>query len=163
VKETTMKSQSRTPHKARERASQEAGFTLVEALVAVIVLIFGLIAVTNLMIVAASSNSVANQSTAAAAVASQRLEILKQAPFDTMVVGGSVESDTTGFNEDVAVAGVGTIHCRWEVFPINLNPQALFITVRAEGLGALTGARSRAEFTTFRSCTAVSKGCPPLS
>src|SRR5204863_2278147 len=39
----------------------EAGFTLVEALVAIVILVFGLIAVTNLMLVAASSNSVANQ------------------------------------------------------------------------------------------------------
>ena len=44
----------------------EAGFTLVEALVAVVVLVFGLMAVTNLLLVAASSNSVANQSTAGA-------------------------------------------------------------------------------------------------
>lgn len=43
----------------------EAGFTLVEALLAVVVLIFGLMAVTNLMLVAASSNSVANQGTPA--------------------------------------------------------------------------------------------------
>ncbi len=35
----------------------EAGFTLIEALVAIVVLVFGLMAVTNLMIVAASSNT----------------------------------------------------------------------------------------------------------
>ena len=51
----------------RERSGRgrEAGFTLVEALVAVIVLVFGLMAVTNLMLVAASgSNTVADQGTA---------------------------------------------------------------------------------------------------
>jgi Tfp pilus assembly protein PilV len=43
-------------------AAEEAGFTLVEALFAMVILIFGLLAVTNLLIVGASSNSVANQS-----------------------------------------------------------------------------------------------------
>ena len=40
--------------------SRESGFTLVETLVAIVVLVFGLMAVTNLMLVAATSNTVAN-------------------------------------------------------------------------------------------------------
>ncbi len=154
-----MRSQSRTPLTTPEAASDEAGFTLVEALVAMVILSFGLIAVTNLLIVAASSNTVANQGTAAAAIASEQLEILKRTPFDAVATGGSVTSDTIDFMRDDAVAGVGTIHTRWQV--VGINPRALFITVRSEGLGALTRARSRAEFTTFRSCTAAALGCPP--
>ena len=53
----------------------ESGFTLVEALVAIVVLVFGLMAVTNLMLVAASSNSVANQGTAAVASATRIVEL----------------------------------------------------------------------------------------
>ena len=162
-----MRSQNRTPHQCPEAASHEAGFTLVEALVAMIVLSFGLIAVTNLMIVAASSNTVANQSTAAAAIASDQLELLKRTPFGTVPFDesatadrGSVTVDAPGFTRDDAVAGVGGVHTRWLVR--RLNSQAYFITVRSEGLGALTGARSRAEFTTLRSCTAEALGCPAL-
>jgi len=158
-----MRSQSRTPHRNPEAASHEAGFTLIEALVAMVILSFGLIAVTNLMIVAASSNTVANQGTAAAAIASDQLEILKRTPFGTAPFDagtvGSVTSDAAGFTRDDAVPGVGTIHTRWLV--TRINAQAYFITVRSEGLGALTGARSRAEFTTFRSCTSLGLGCPP--
>jgi prepilin-type N-terminal cleavage/methylation domain-containing protein len=158
-----MRSQRRTPHTTPAGASHEAGFTLVESLVAIVIMCFGLIAVTNLMIVAASSNTVANQATAAATIASQRLEILKQTPFGTAPFDagtvGSVTSDSAGFNSDDAISGVGTIHTRWLV--TRINSQAYFITVRSEGRGALTGARSRAEFTTFRSCTAVGLGCPP--
>ena len=71
---------TRSDHEMREddmnRATRvarrtEAGFTLIEALVAIIILSFGLIAVTNLMLVAASSNTVANQGTAAAAIATR--------------------------------------------------------------------------------------------
>jgi hypothetical protein len=32
--------------------------------------------------------------------------------------------------------------------------------VRSEGTGALSAARSRAEFTTFRACTNAEGGCP---
>ncbi len=61
----------------------QAGFTLVEALIAMVILSFGLIAVTNLMLVASTSNTVANQSTAATSIASQRMEQLKALGFAT--------------------------------------------------------------------------------
>ncbi|HLQ21746.1 MAG TPA: type II secretion system protein [Gemmatimonadales bacterium] len=140
--------------------SSEAGFTLVEALVAIVILVFGLIAVTNLMLVAASSNSVANQATAAATVAAQRLELLKAQPFTSLAVGGDLDSDVTNFNQDDDVAGVGRIHTRWTVVSISGDAQVYFVAVRSEGTGALSVGRSRAEFTTFRSCTNVALGCP---
>src|SRR4026208_1212508 len=62
----------------------EAGFTLIEALVAILVLVFGLIGIANLMLAAATSNSVAHQATAATAQASRTLEDLKATSFDTL-------------------------------------------------------------------------------
>ena len=59
----------------------DSGFTLVEALIAIVILVFGLMAVTNLFLVAGNSNQVANQSTAAAALAARRLESLKTISF----------------------------------------------------------------------------------
>ena len=59
----------------------EAGFTLIEALVAMLVLAFGVAAVANLMLVGASSNSVGNATTAATAIASRELERLKGVPY----------------------------------------------------------------------------------
>ena len=140
--------------------SSEAGFTLVEALVAIVILVFGLIAVTNLMLVAASSNSVANQATGAATVAAQRLELLKAQPFTSLAVGGDLDSDITNFNQNDDIPGVGRIHTRWSVVSISGDAQVYFVAVRSEGTGALSGRRSRAEFTTFRSCTNISLGCP---
>ncbi len=144
---------------AHVRRRTETGFTLIEVLVAMVVLSFGLIAITNLMLVAASSNTVANQSTAAATIASQQMEALKALRFtDTqLAAGGDLESDTA-YSGYTTVAGVGRIRTRWRIDDIvssrGSNPSApaglKFITVRSEGLGALTGARSRAEFTTFR-------------
>ncbi len=140
--------------------SSDSGFTLVEALVAIVILVFGLIAVTNLMLVAASSNSVANQSTAAATIASQKLEQLKAQPFTSLAAGGGVASDVTGFYQDDDVPGVGRIHTRWAIVAIAGDAQVYFVQVRSEGTGALSVSRSRAEFTTFRSCTNVALGCP---
>lgn len=156
----------------------EAGFTLIESLVAIIVLSFGIIAITNLMTVAASSNAVANQSTAAATIATREMERLKALPFVDACLdeGGDLDDNVP----DVAVPpaltaadgtcvagvywtlasvnGVGRILVRWSVDDVvpsrgadpDLPAGLKFITVRAEGQGALTGRRSRAEFTTFR-------------
>jgi hypothetical protein len=54
---------------------------------------------------------------------------------------------------------VGTIHTHWWVTAA-ADPRWVAIRVRSEGTGALAGARSRAEFTTFRSCTNADIGCP---
>jgi Tfp pilus assembly protein PilV len=148
----------------------EAGFTLVEALVAIVVLIFGLMAVTNLMLVAASSNSVANQSTAAVASAIRAMDIIKSTDFKAIPVGGGAfdagdasgatacSSPTLALTEwhcNDEVPGVGMIHTHWQVTAATTD--LLYVRVVAEGSGALSGARSRADFTTFRACTAA--GC----
>jgi type II secretory pathway pseudopilin PulG len=156
-------------------ARGEAGFTLVEALSAIVILAFGLMAVANLMAVAATSNSVANQSTAATTLATQQMERLKAIPFTdpgtnnlnaALTPGGDLDSDQAGYFLDPAnplpddppvnVQGVGTISVRWQIAgvpdAVDGVTRLLFITVRAQGTGALSGARSRAEFTVFRHC-----------
>ena len=144
------------------RAASARGFTILESLIAIGLLVTGLVAISNLLIVAGASNSVANQHTAAATVAAERMEMLKARPFADVVQGGSVDSDVSGFNRDDEVPGVGIIHSRWEVVPVAGDPATLFIRVRAQGTGALSGARSRAEFTTFRTCPvrAAPYNCP---
>jgi type II secretory pathway pseudopilin PulG len=158
--------------------SRQSGFTLIEALIAIVIIIFGLIGVTNLFMVAASSNTVANQGTAATAVASQVLEALKAVPYTNITPGGSIEADTgTGGacfgsalftvanpsavnNCDADLQGVGRIHVRWAVTTVSGNAQVQFVQVRGEAVGTLGPARTRAEFATFRSCTSQPLGCP---
>ena len=137
----------------------EAGFTLIEAMTAIVVLLVGITSVANLLAVAASSNSVGNQTTAAAAIASREMERLQALPFDELPVGGDVETDVPpDFVRDDELPGVGNIHTRWQVTAIGADTR--FIRVRSEGTGALSGPRSRAEFTTVRSCTVRTIGCP---
>jgi type II secretory pathway pseudopilin PulG len=160
--ENGMRNRVSGPAGAPPREESQAGFTLVEALVAIVILVFGLIAVTNLMLVAASSNSVANQAAAAATIAAERLEQFKAISFNDprLAAGGDVTTDQAGFytTPDDNVPGVGQIHTRWQI--VTISPDILFIRVRSEGTGVLSVSRSRAEFTTFRSCTVTSLGCP---
>ena len=162
----------------RYAVSGEAGFTLVEALVAIVVLSFGLMAVTNLLFVAAASNTVGNHGTAATTAASEIMERLKSRTFISLAAGGDVEAGTAGsisncdetppsttecviggnFNASRTIPGVGQIQSFWEIRQI--DGQTLFIKVRSQSTAPLAGARSRAEFTTFRSCTATTIGCP---
>ena len=155
----------------------ETGFTLVEALVAIVVLTFGLMAVTNLMLVAASSNSVANQGTAAVTSATRAMDMLKANTYDVLddSPGGTTfltdhaakacdaaDLVVTDWHCTDAVPGVGTVHTHWYVTATG-DPRLLHLRVRAEGTGALSGARSRAEFTSFRACTnsdPVTGRCP---
>jgi type II secretory pathway pseudopilin PulG len=152
----------------------EAGFTLVEALVAIVVLTFGLMAVTNLMLVAASSNSVANQGTAAVAAATRVMDMLKATSFDALVEGvgqdweatpggglscGDVALDVADAHCTDDIPGVGSVHVHWWIQKTT-DTRLRYVRVQAQGLGALSGARSRAEFTTFRACTNIDGGCP---
>jgi prepilin-type N-terminal cleavage/methylation domain-containing protein len=138
----------------------EAGFTLVESLIAILVLVVGIAAIANLMAIAMSSNSVANMSTASATVASQQLEVLKATQFTTLAPGGSVTADVAGYyiTPDTLVPGVGTIHTRWSI--VSVNKDVMFITVNSQATGVLGPARTQSQFTTFRSCTDPSVGCP---
>ena len=143
------------------RLSGEAGFTLVEALCAMVILSVGLIAVTNLLLVASTSNTTANQSTGATTLAAEQLEVLKALPFAdanaipnaALDAGGDLDADQAGFFTDppAEIPGVGQIRVRWKI--VDVDTQTKFISVRAESTALLIGARSRAEFTVFRSCT----------
>jgi hypothetical protein len=63
-------------------------------------------------------------------------------------------------NCDADLEGVGRIHVRWAVTNVAGNSQVHFVQVRAEARGTLGPARTRAEFTTFRSCTSTTLACP---
>jgi Tfp pilus assembly protein PilV len=150
------------------RSSGQAGFTLVEAIMATAILVTGLAAVSNLMFVAISSNTMANRMTTASFLAAQKVEQLRTQPFDAPAMADSpaaapgtdpLAADVALFNENNTVQSVGTFHTRWQIQTIGAFGTSLkFIAVRTEFVGAL-GRRTRAEFTTFRSCTLT--GCAP--
>lgn len=158
----------------------EGGFTLIEALIAIVILSFGLIGVANLFVVATVSNSTGNITTVTTAEANLVVEKLKAVPFNTLfaavpgATAGSFTADQPGlnatsdvvvggvlqFNSRESIPGVGSVISRWTISRPDLATQdLLFITVRSE-LPVRLGRLGRAEFTTFRTCT--SDGCPGI-
>jgi len=133
---------------AQTRRSRQDGFTLIEALIAMVVLVFGLVAVTNLLLMAASSNTVASHSSAATMIASQRMETLKGLAFGDAGLASGKDQQT--------VTGIGQIETVWTVTTVDARTR--FIRVRSESLSPIARARSRAEFTTLRVCSATD--CP---
>jgi type II secretory pathway pseudopilin PulG len=147
----------------------EQGFTLIEALIAMVILIVGIAAISNLMVVAGSSNAVANHTTAASAIAAQQMDLLKSRTFAQLGAGGTVAvppvhaaghppcglaSTAPGnFNCDAVVTGVGTVHVQWLITPALAGAApatTVFIELVAEPVAPSVGRRSRASFTTFR-------------
>lgn len=129
----------------------QAGFTLVEALIAVVILAVGLMAVTNLFVVGAASNQVGNYSTATATVASETLEKIQALDFFFVCpqlgapqpvqpcpgvgvppVRGSLTADVGPPNNtpEVTVGGVLTFHSVRNVAGVGGAPQNQNIVVR---------------------------------
>jgi hypothetical protein len=144
--------------------SSEAGFSLVEVLIAIVVLVFGIISVANLMVVAAANNMTANQGSGAVTVAIEEMERLKSIPFATVPLGRANRI----VGEDLArdQRAVGRVHVLSKVDVVTRNtagaPVTYFITVVATPMSALNArteiaaganpptTRSQAIFTSFR-------------
>ncbi len=163
--------------------ARQQGFTLVEVLVAIVVLIFGLMAISNLFALATSSNVVARQMTASAAQAAEVMDRLKSVPFSGLVAGGAADdtalastaSGTPTYTEaqplqvgtgttvgvyalDRNIAGLGTVRVRWQI--VNIDNQTKLIHVAAASAVDLLRRRSQVDLMTFRSCTGPIVGCP---
>jgi Tfp pilus assembly protein PilV len=152
---------STTPQTNSPKRNSEAGFTLIEALTATLILMFGLASIFNLMIVATTSNSVANRASAATMVASQQLEVLRSTPYSVLVNSpvDTLETQTPGYFQMTTVEGVGTFETRWLIQTLT-TPNLRFLHVRTEP-GGFRGRSARAEFTTIRACTGgTTAGCP---
>jgi prepilin-type N-terminal cleavage/methylation domain-containing protein len=155
--------QDRNLPRSADSRSRQDGFTLIEAIITTLILVVGLVAVSNLMFVSISSNAIANRSTSSTFLASQKMEELRSIAFDDAQMADSdptaLENDTPGHFEDIDVDGGGRYKVRWRVQTVAAYGTSLkFIAVRSEGVGAM-GRLTRAELTTFRACTL--QGCTP--
>jgi prepilin-type N-terminal cleavage/methylation domain-containing protein len=86
----------------------QQGFSLIEVMIAIVILTVGLLSLAQMMVVATNANALAGRMTASAALAKQQLELLKAAPFYTnpatpspgainpvLESGGSLTADAT--------------------------------------------------------------------
>lgn len=86
----------------------ERGFSLIEVMIAILILTIGLLTLAQMMVIATNANALSGRMTASAALAKEQLELLKAAPFYTnpasittgsinpmLQVGGNLDADTT--------------------------------------------------------------------
>ena len=170
------------PQSSNRARTDESGFTLIEALVAIVILAVGMVAVTNLLVVGATSNTIGNHSTNTTTIATETMERLRNIPFATGAgvpvfvasPAGSIDVTPTCDDDVIAnncvragnfqafkiVPGVGRVETTWEI--VQVDTQTMFIRVRSESTAVLARRRARAEFTAVRSCTSVALGCPAI-
>jgi prepilin-type N-terminal cleavage/methylation domain-containing protein len=75
----------------------QSGFSLVEVLVAVVLLAFGLLAVAPLFVFATRETAASADYGTAGALAVRRMEMLRTVDFNSLAAGGSLTSNTAGF------------------------------------------------------------------
>ncbi len=150
------------------RSLGEPGFTLIEVMVAIMILTVGLLALAQMMVLATNSNSLSGRMTSASAIAKEQMERLKATPFyidpisrtrnPALRDGGNLDAPGGAYSqlydeEGLPVAGGGQFEVRWQILTI---PTALplemveirvrCLTVNADQFNVIGEAR----FTTFR-------------
>ena len=69
--------------RAEKHNCEERGFSLIEVLIAILILTVGLLTLAQVMVIATNANALSGRMTASAALAKEQLELLKAAPFYT--------------------------------------------------------------------------------
>ncbi len=159
-----------------ETKRKEFGFTLIEVLIAIVILSVGLLSLAQMMVFATRSNALAGRMTSSAALAREQLERLKAVPFYSnpairarsplLLDGGDVEAG--GDNNYVQFYdadsqpvpdGSGLYEVRWEITSVvapGLPLEMLEIRVRclpAAGMSSQFAIIGEARFTTYRTAS----------
>ena len=73
------------------------GFTLVEVVVALLLLAVGVIATAPLFVYAARENAVGGDLGSVGALAVRQMELLRVSSYEALIPGGDLNSDVTGY------------------------------------------------------------------
>ena len=153
----------------RDISVSDKGFTLIEVMVAIMILTVGLLSLAQMMVLAANSNSLSGRMTSASALAKEQMERLKAAPFYTdpaaltrnpvLQDGGDTDAPgSAGYAqqydaEGLPVASGGQYEVRWEIETINTNLPLEMVEIRVRCVSVSQDQFSvigEAFFTTFR-------------
>ena len=153
------------------RLDSDGGFTLIEVMVAIVILSVGLLSLAQMMVLATNSNTLSGRMTSSSALAKEQLERLKATPFYSnpvartrsaaLVDGGAINAPVGGyvayFDPDglPTAAGTAMYEVRWliQTVPTALPLEMVRIQVRclpASGAQDQFAIIGEANFTTFR-------------
>ena len=158
-----------------ETKRKESGFTLIEVLIAIVILSVGLLSLAQMMVFATRSNALAGRMTSSAALAREQLERLKAAPFyvnpavrtrnPVLLDGGDVDAGGGNYVQfydadgQRVASGNGLYEVRWEITSVvapGLPLEMLEIRVRclpAAGMSSQWAVIGEARFTTYRTAS----------
>lgn len=111
------------------------GFTLVEVLVGLFLIAIALLAAAPMFIYATRVNDNGADTGTAAALASERIELLRAEPFANLVDGGDLNSDVSGYHDATHPGFV----VRWTISDATGPGRCRRIAVRAENTGPSVG------------------------
>ncbi len=153
---------------ASRNQRNDEGFSLIEVMVAIMILMVGLLSLAQMMIVATNSNNLSGRMTSCSALAKEQLERLKASPFYTnpaallrnpiLAAGGDTNATVGGYSqiydeEGIATAAAGMFEVRWQItdIPTALPLAMVRINVRCLATNAdQFNIIGEASFTTFR-------------
>ncbi len=124
----------------------DAGFTLIEVLVSIVLIGVALLAVAPMFVYAIRSTASSADLGSAGAKAIERMEQLRAATFASIAAGGSLTSNATSFYDTSDPDFV----VRWTVVNNATPPTKKTITVRAQAVRRVVGLRKEAQITTVR-------------
>ncbi len=123
-----------------------AGFTLVEVLVALFLIGLGVLAAAPMFMYAMQGNAVGGEKGEAGALAVERMEILRAATYSSLTPGGSLTVNTTGYvdtsDPDHTV--------RWLIETNTVPSGSRIISVRVVPAGTIPGSSREVTLTTIR-------------
>jgi len=108
--------------------TDERGFTLVEVLIAMVILTIALVSMAELMAITLRMQMMGRNETAAIRLAQSKIDQLVAVNFTnaTVAVGGSVTQDMTGYND----APANGFARRWAIAAITNETRVRTLTVR---------------------------------
>ena len=122
------------------------GYTLVEVLLALLLVAVGVLAAAPMFMYAAQGNASGADLSQGGAVVLEQLETLRKTPFGTLTDGGSLDADVAGYFDD----SHPVFTTRWRISSAAAPPGAKTIQVRAVPKGNGGGPARQVTLATVR-------------
>jgi len=130
----------------RDAARGAAGFTLLEVIVALVLIGVGVLAAAPMFVYAMKGNAVAADFGSVGAVAVERMELLRSQDYVTLAPGGSLTVTTNGYSD----SSDPDYTVRWQIADNAVPAGTRSITVRAIAVRQVVGQRKEITLTTLR-------------